>query len=206
LAEADAPQQKTAMRREEWRGLAASTRRGCGGGDEWPFHAEQGSVWRRATESARPVALALTLTSTTFSELARNTSILCHPHRQTHLPGTPHTPSRQHGLRQQDADYAPGADRGCHAERPHARRGTARPNRSCAWPAATRPLTVPPETQRALLRALRPQARHISVQGRGGMLHGLHGEVHGRMEHRLQAVRCADTARGPERRADVDVG
>jgi hypothetical protein len=26
------------------------------------------------------------------------------------------------------------------------------------------------------------------------------------MEHRLKAVRCADTARGTERRADVDVG
>ena len=51
-----------------------------------------------------------------------------------------------------------------------------------------------PETQRALLRALRSQARRLAVERRGGLLQELHGEVHERLEHGQQAVRCADTA------------
>jgi hypothetical protein len=55
-----------------------------------------------------------------------------------------------------------------------------------------------PETQRTLLRTLRPKTRHLTVQGRGGLLYQLHGEVHERLEHRQQAVRGEDTKGEPE--------
>ena len=44
------------------------------------------------------------------------------------------------------------------------------------------------ETQWALLRTLRAKTRLVFVARRGDMLQELHGEVHGRMEHRQQAV------------------
>jgi hypothetical protein len=55
-----------------------------------------------------------------------------------------------------------------------------------------------PETQRTLLRTLRPKTRHLTVQGRGGLLYQLHGEVHECLEHRQQAVRGEDTKGEPE--------
>lgn len=101
--------------------------------------------------------------------------------------------------RPQDADYAPGAAGGRHAERAHARRGAS----FCRLSRFNiRSLMIYPETQRALLRALRPQARCLPLQRRRNLLHILHGEVHVRLEHRLEAIRCPDTA-GVEARRHV---
>merc|ERR1712070_790497 len=44
------------------------------------------------------------------------------------------------------------------------------------------------ETQRALFRALRPQPRLFPFLRRTDVLHRVHGEVHGGMEHGQQAV------------------
>jgi hypothetical protein len=76
---------------------------------------------------------------------------------------------------QQDTNHAPGPARSRHAE--------------CAPPCR--------ETQRALLRALRAQARGLAIQRRRNMLHKLHGEIHGRMEHSVEAVRRTDTEGEP---------
>lgn len=47
-----------------------------------------------------------------------------------------------------------------------------------------RELIVIAETQRALLRALRPQPRLFPFLRRTDVLHRMHGEVHGGVEHR----------------------
>jgi hypothetical protein len=52
-----------------------------------------------------------------------------------------------------------------------------------------------PETQRTLLRTLRPQTRDLTLQRRRDVLHKLHGEVHELMEYRVKAVCGADTER-----------
>lgn len=52
----------------------------------------------------------------------------------------------------------------------------------------------PPETQRALLREVRPEARQRPQQRRAAVLHAVHGEVHVHLEHRQQAVHHPDTA------------
>lgn len=47
-----------------------------------------------------------------------------------------------------------------------------------------RQLILITETQRALFRALRPQPRLFPFLRRTNVLHRVHGEVHGGMEHR----------------------
>jgi hypothetical protein len=85
-----------------------------------------------------------------------------------------------------------------HAECAHACRGTLNllPSSTFSYFSYFRTWKRPnlrPETQRTLLRTLRPQARHIAFQGRRRLLHKLHGEVHELLEHRLEAIRCTDT-------------
>ena len=53
------------------------------------------------------------------------------------------------------------------------------------------------ETQRTLLRALRPQAQRLPLQRRRVVLHRLHGKVHVRLEHGIEDVRGADTEGEP---------
>lgn len=62
-------------------------------------------------------------------------------------------------------------------------------------------LTLRSEGQRALLRALRPETRLLSLLGRNYVLHSLHGKVHEILEHHLTAVpqprakRCGESGR-----------
>ena len=53
------------------------------------------------------------------------------------------------------------------------------------------------ETERTLLRALRPQARRLPLQRRRVVLHRLHGEVHVGLEHRVEDVCRPDTEGEP---------
>ena len=94
----------------------------------------------------------------------------------------------RHGLRRrpQDCHHAASAARSRRAKRPPTRRGMSDLTILLLLLSLTPRQT---ETQRALLRALRPQARLLALQGRGDVLHPVHGEVHGRLEHRQQAVR-----------------
>nr|POE59225.1 hypothetical protein CFP56_24494 [Quercus suber] len=58
--------------------------------------------------------------------------------------------------------------------------------------------SFPAETQRALFRALRAEAGHRAVGRRTDVLHRVHGEVHGGVEHGQPAVHlaCAEGRRG----------
>jgi hypothetical protein len=162
------------------------------------FPRGRAGVQRRATDVSD--SDGLTSTSATFLDITTST-VRNRPLKRT--PRTPHkahthqlespTHTQQHHGRQQDADHAPGAAGSRHAERAHAGRGTS----SCPLPRVffnRTPVLTRLETQRTLLRALRPQARHQPVERRRGLLQELHGEVHERLEHRQQAVRRADTA------------
>lgn len=84
---------------------------------------------------------------------------------------------------QQNPGHAPSPARSRHAECAHAHR----------------------ETQRTLLRALRPQARNFAIQGRGRLLHKLHGEVHECMEHSIEAICRKNTEGEPDWRQPVHV-
>jgi hypothetical protein len=55
-------------------------------------------------------------------------------------------------------------------------------------------IRIQTETQRTLLRPLHPHARLLSLLGRIDLLHQLHGEVHGGVEHDQQTVldACAE--------------
>jgi len=44
------------------------------------------------------------------------------------------------------------------------------------------------ETQRTLLRTLRPQTRQLALLIRDNLLYALHGEVHAIVEHGVRAV------------------
>lgn len=44
------------------------------------------------------------------------------------------------------------------------------------------------ETQRTLLRTLRPETRHLSQLLRTNLLHALHGEVHGGVEYGVKTI------------------
>lgn len=54
-------------------------------------------------------------------------------------------------------------------------------------------LTPGTETQRQLLRKMRPDAGPLAQPERGIVLHNVHGEVHGRVEYGVQAVCGQDT-------------
>jgi hypothetical protein len=64
----------------------------------------------------------------------------------------------------------------------------------CCYPSSWTYLISPlAESQPALLREVRTQARLVAFERRDHLLHLVHGEVHGNVEHRQPAVHRADT-------------
>ena len=96
---------------------------------------------------------------------------------------------RRNVFRSQATDHGHGPATSCLEQRSSSCRGNttiphviSRPKRSIAFN------TLFLETQRTLLRALRPQTRLLAFIIRADVLYALHGEIHGGVEHGFAAV------------------
>lgn len=157
----------------------------------FPRGADRGPA---AALPSAPAPAVASLTSPTFltgpgpfhHPIATTLTNISNPHTPTHPPQWPTTARCRSCAR--CSRRPPCRTRACSSRYTHPYCNPTKPN-----PPLPHPTHIFPETQRALLRALRRQARHLALQRRRGLLQELHGEVHERLEHRQQAVRRQDT-------------
>lgn len=210
--------ERAAKKRREKCGRRSSVAMADDACDEWPFHAGSRGP---ATGALRPADGALDVDNMEhFWPALNHTHVHVHPHLhpQLHPHNYTYTPPVHP---QQPTHVHPRPQWPTTAKRKSCAKCSKKPpcKTHACWlkcvppflrpsytplppPSLTHPLT-PPETQRALFRALHPQARHRAVQQRRGLFQSLHGEVHGRVEHGQQAVCGADPARAGCGRAGV---